>query len=246
MALASFREELSADARRLWNSPTERRAAFQAIVQAKDPVAKREAIERVDRAILEALNALGLPRGPIRGLELWPEVTGWNGRKHPDCTLFLSEIRLTNAVRFNEVDDFFSSWIHESIHARQVYLGDTQEYREWPGYEEGLVATLTHLILTAGGINDVRSSFSYYVKAYEVFSTAVDVELSALLPALWSHPTGSVRHVFEATVNELRSQSGKATLDRLQLAGDVLFRFDRWHDEPNPQSMRMLAQRILR
>lgn len=246
MTFASFRDALTPDARLLWDSPHERHAAFQAIVEATDPVVRREAIERVDRAVLEALDALGLPRGPIRGLELWPELTGWNGRKHPDCTLFLSEIRLANAVRFNEVDNFFSSWIHESLHARHTYRDDIQEYRGWPGFEEGLVATLTHRILVTGGINDVSPSFLYYVMSYEVFSTAVEVELGALLTALWSHPPGSVRSVFEATVNELRSQGGKPALDRLQLVGDVMFRVDRWHDEPNPQSMMTLIKGILR
>lgn len=246
MSLASFLDELTPDARRLWASPDERRSAFQAIVEATDPAAKRDAIERVDRAVLEALEALGLPRGPIRGIEIWPEVTAWSGRKHFDCTMFLSEIRLVNAVRFDEVDDFFSTWIHESLHARQEYREEIQEYRGWPGYEEGLVAALTHRILVAGGIKDVRSSLSYYVVGYETLSTAVEVDVDALLTALWSHPTGDVRYAFAATINELRSQDGKSAVDRLQLAGDVIFRIDRMYDRPDPQSMMTLIKRMLR
>lgn len=246
MSLASFRDVLTLGARRLWDSPDERRAAFRAIIEATDPVAKREAVERVDRAVLEALNALGLPRGPIRGLELWPELVLWNGRKHPDCTLFLSEIRLADAVRFNEVDSFFSSWIHESFHARQAYQGDFHEYRGWPGYEEGLVETLTQRILIAGGISNVSLSYPYYTTAYEILSAAVEIELDLLLTTLWSYPTGRVRHVFAATINELRFRAGRPALDRLQLVGDVVFRADRDRDHPDRESMMIVIRRILR
>lgn len=245
MSLASFQDELTPDALRLWDSPDERRSAFQAIIEATDPVAKREAIGRVDRAVLEALDALGLPRGQIRGLELWPELTGWNGRKHPDCTLFLSEMRLVNAVRFDRIDRFFSSWIHESLHARQEYRGTYHEYQEWPGYEEGMVDALTQRVLMAGGITSIQLSFPYYATAYEVLSAAVEIEVDTLLTALWLHPTGRVRHAFAATVNQLRSRAGRSALDRLQLAGDVMFRADHDHDQPDRESMMTLVMRIL-
>jgi hypothetical protein len=246
MALTSFRDALTPDARLLWDSPAERRSALQAIVETADPVAKREAVERVDGAVLEALEALGLPRGPIRGLKLWPEFTWWNGRKHPDCTLSLSEIQLADAVRINNVDNFFSSWVHESLHARQPYGNTLQEYREWPGYEEGLVEALTQRILIAGGMSGIRPSFPYYVTAYEIFSTATEVDLDVLLRVLWTRPAGHVRQVYATTMNGLRAQNGRPGLDRLQLAGDLAFRIGRANNVPDRGSMTALIMRVLR
>lgn len=167
------------------------------------------------------------------------------GASTPDCTLFLSETQLENAVRFNKVEDFFSSWIHESLHARQAYRGSVQEYHKWPGYEEGLVESLTQWILAMGGITNVRLSFPYYASAYDVFSETVGIDVEVLLTALWKHPTGHVRHAFAATINELRSQNGSPALDRLQLAGDVVFRADHDHDQPDHEIITTLIKELL-
>lgn len=245
MTFADFRDELTPDAVSIWGSSDERHAALRAIVEAKEPVTRRNALLRVDRAVVEALEALGLPRGPVQGLEVQSGFVPWNGRKHPDCTLFLSQIQLLNAIRLDQQDVYFSSWIHESLHARQPYGATFQEYREWPGYEEGLVAALTQRVLRAGGITGIRHSFPYYETGYEILSAVAEVDVEVLLRRLWSHPPGHVRHAFGETINELRSRNGMASLDRLQLAGDLLFRTDRMRSFPDRGTMTMVLMRVL-
>lgn len=246
MSFGSFLDVVTPDTHQLWTNQEELVTAFRAIIEIADVNSREDAIQRVDRAVVEALEAVGLPRGQVQGPRLWPEYVEWKGRKHPDCTLYLSETQLVSATRFNGANDFFSSWVHESLHARQQYQNAFHEYRNWSGYEEGLVAALTRRVLAAGGIVNVPFSYQYFVTAYEILADVVEVEISELLRALWEHPTGQVRRNFAAGVNRLRERNGMPTIDRLQLAGDIVFRSDRARDVPDHQSMVMLIQRTLR
>ena len=245
MTFIRFLDDLTPDARQIWISSEERHAALRDIVEATSTSARQNAIFRMDRAVVEALAAVGLLRGPVQGIEFQSGFVPWNGRKHPDCTLFLSQMQLINAVRLDQLDVYISSWIHESLHARQPYRDTSQVSREWPGYEEGLVGALTQRVLTAGGITGVRHSFPYYETGYEVFSLVAEVDMDLLLRLLWSHPTGYVRQAFGPTINEMRSRNGLSELDRLQLAGDLLFRVDRMRNLPDRNAMTKLLMRIV-
>lgn len=60
------------------------------------------------------------------------------------------------------------TWVHESIHARQLYVpGHTREYSQFSGYEEGLAEGLARLIVQGkAGMVPPGQSYRWYVEAY--------------------------------------------------------------------------------
>src|SRR5438128_2254734 len=65
----------------------------------------------------------------------------WGGRKLPDCRMVFNGEAMRQVVRIQrEPDDFFRTWVHESLHARQPFApGAAEQYLRYAGYEEGMV-----------------------------------------------------------------------------------------------------------
>lgn len=107
----------------------------------------------------------------------------------------------------HDFDRFFSTWIHESIHARQPYSSDAgEEYQQHRGFEEGLVEGLTRYMLQQAGIPPVEGSFSFYVAAYEQLASTLDVQAVDLWRSLWEHPAGTVRDSFVDVIDNFYQQ----------------------------------------
>lgn len=174
-------------------------------------------MNRVDVAVVEGLAALRFPRGPVAGIEFSRLSISQSGQKLPDCRIMLAGIALESALSEERVDGFFGTWVHESIHARQPYAhGASTEYRQYRGFEEGLVEGLTRHVLERAGIAPRTGAFSYYVVVYEQMAHVLGIDTVELWRRLWKYPTGTISAVFVDVVTELNLQLRGQRLGRRQ------------------------------
>ena len=218
----------------LWGDAEERASAIETVVgawEAGDAAGLRAAITRVDRAVVEGLDALGLPRGPVAEIQIAAFGRNWLGRKHPDCRLMLDGHVMRQAVRaLGRPDEVFRTWIHESLHGRQPYVVDPgSEQRRVPGYEEGMVEGLARIVTREkAAIRIVESSYDYYVRAYEALGAVVGVDAEQFWRELWRYPTGEVRSaMFDVADRVWQRAAGHrltaAQRRRLQGVADQMF-----------------------
>ena len=138
------------DALLLWSDAAARRRAIDAIVGTFDAgeAGLADAVQWVDDTVVAGLQALGLPRGDIRGLVRINATLRPYGEKKPDCELILSGWHIRRLVADTRgPDTTFRTWVHESLHARQPY---SERYREEYGPfrgEEGMVEGLARMLV---------------------------------------------------------------------------------------------------
>lgn len=237
---------LGDDARQLWTNPTRRVEALGAIVTAWDLGRSDldECVRRVDQAVAAGLEALGLPRGPVRGVSVESVGRGWAGRKYPDCRLVFDAEVLRAMLRTHQPDDLFRTWIHESLHGRQRYSPRaSDEIRRFQGFEEGMVEGLARTVARdKAGMHLLGLSYDWYVVVYQSLATVVGVAPELLWRQLWQSRAGEVRLAFPAVVDTHWSQrTGQpltaAQLGRIQAMADVLFASARKDDQPERSSL---------
>lgn len=183
------------------------------------------------------------------GIRVDNGIHQWLGRKDPNCLLYISLIQVRFYLGIGEPDAIVSTWVHESIHARQRYAGG-DEYSIWTGYEEGMTEGLTHLFLGSQGISDVDVSFPFYVTAYEEIAAFLEIDIQTLWRGLWHYPTGMIRSSFIDAIDRALIQSGQDTLterrrDRLQFATDTLLATRHRNDRPDHHAIAELLKRIV-
>jgi hypothetical protein len=231
-ARATLRQ-LSGTAGRIWREAEARRAGLVAIVQAldgTDAALLQATVRHMDDAVAAGLHAFGFPRGPIQGVQIERSPTMWAGRKDPACMLVLSADALRRNLSYGRPDAVFRTWVHESLHARQLYaIGHADEYRRAPGYEEGFVEGLARELLSAaGGFVAIGGSFDYYVTAWHALAHVLSIPAYTLWQRIWAEPPGRVRAGFTTVVNDLRRRGGMPALTdnglaRLEGIADTLF-----------------------
>ena len=184
--------------RHIWESLAERLRFIGEVLDAEtdgDIPRMQQGLGQIDTAITEALDLLGLPRGPIDELApAWGKR--YAGRKLPDCTLQINIDIMRRMSAFERgPDTTFRTWVHESIHGRQPYAdGHRQEYDAWSGYEEGLAEALSRLVVRKhAGLDPIEPrDYHYFLPAYQTLSEAMKIEYEALIRALWTRPAGPV------------------------------------------------------
>src|SRR5437870_3528874 len=92
--MAALPPELAAlgeDARRIWTDPRARREALEAVVRAwESGSGDLTAARRVDAAVVQALGAFGLPRGPIARLLVEAPAGPIGSQKRANCDLLIA------------------------------------------------------------------------------------------------------------------------------------------------------------
>jgi hypothetical protein len=245
---ASELDSLRGDARQIWMDAAERRGALERIAAAltESGAGLDAAVRRVDDAVVIGLEALGYPRGRVRGVVIDDAGRlGPTGRKTVDCTLVIYGDRLRQILGDERGPDaVFKTWVHESIHARQPYApGHHREYGQFPGYEEGLAEGLAGLIVREkAGMVPPGQSYRWYVAAYRGAATVFRIDVVALWGRLWERPLGEARAAFVDAVDLLRQQGGAAALTppqrvNLQVMGDRVFSSARTNDPPNERAI---------
>jgi hypothetical protein len=241
--LAPELSTLQGDALHLWGDAVVRRQALDAIVAAWEANSPdlAAAVARVDDAVVQGLAALGLPRGPIRGVRVESAGRGWIGLKHPDCTLLMDGLRVQRLVQsLQDCDRVFHTWVHESLHGRRLYVDSLAvEQRRHRGYEEGMVEGLARIVTgEKAGMKPGMVSFDYYVQAYAALARACAIGVEALWRALWQFPAGAVRAEFgDALTRSFRQAHGRALTPTQRAAlwslADQHFDSDRLARVPN-------------
>jgi hypothetical protein len=202
-------------------------------------------VRRVDDAIVVGLRALGFPRGPVRAVEILSVARPWAGRKQPDCRLLLNGEVMRHTVRMqHQPDDFFRTWVHESLHARGPWApGAAEQYLHYAGYEEGMVEGLARLLTrNRAAMRPLERAYRYYVVAYRTLASVAGVEVETLWRHLWQSMPGDVRTSFAGAVSTLREQVGIERLstdqrDRISAVADQLFSLSRQDDNPAERVM---------
>jgi hypothetical protein len=246
---------LQGDALRLWSDADERRRAIQDLVDllGSDDVRARSAVDRIDRAVAEALHLLALPRAPIRQVEI-VAGPGPLGQKWPDCTLQLNGDRMRALLTVPRgPDTTFRTWVHESIHGRQPFTAPYRtEYAQTPGYEEGLAEGLARFVVREqGGLDPIQPSYNYYVAAYRTAAQAVGIDAEQLWRLLFRAAPGTVRGDFTGAADALRQARSLAAFTagqrrNLLVAADRMFGLDRLNAVPNEDAMIQMWRVALR
>jgi hypothetical protein len=215
---------LSVSSRRIWEDPVERLRIVDEILDA-DVVGDLErlmsGLDRIDSAITEALNLLGLPRGPINNLEPVRDRR-YAGRKLPSCTLQINVDVMRRMSAFERgPDTTFRTWVHESIHGRHSFADShQQEYSSWSGYEEGLAEALARLVVRGhAGLDPIEPrDYDYFLAAYQTLSESMNIECETLLRTLWELPTGRIRSGLVHVIDQLRRTQSLGPLSSVQRA----------------------------
>jgi hypothetical protein len=238
--LAPELQALRGESLRLWGDATQRLSALEAIVVAWETSAAdlELAVARVDRAVVDGLQALSLPRGPIREVRIESRGRGWLGHKDADCSLVLDAERMSAVIRdLQRPDTVFRTWVHESLHARQPFAPSVgQEQRRFRGFEEGMVEGLARLVtLENARMTPLASSYDYYVGAYRSLADVLAINLEQFWRALWRSPTGEVQTAFMSVLDALqRERSGRDLIEpqrsRVQALAQQVFRSERSAD----------------
>jgi len=241
---------LPEDALRIWGDAEERERALQVILDALDGRGDlRAAVQRVDGAIEQGLAAVGLPRGPVPAVLLEAGQPPWAGLTDADATIHLAGAALRAVKSRGAPDEFFRTWVHESLHARGPRLAVAETAT--PGYEEGMAEGLARrMLLKHASVPRIEGSFDHYVAGYETLSEVLGLDEEHLWRRLWEAPRGEVRARFVSAIEELRSAGGRGTLGvkqqaRLQGAADSIFLRERAHDRPNPDQLSTLWRLVL-
>lgn len=218
--LAPEVRRLSGDPLRLWGDARTRRLALEDILAAwrhEQPERLRIAIERVETAVREGLGQLGLPRGPVREVEVRRRPGGRHAAKLPSSVLVLSGNYLQAMLELrHSPDSVLRTWLHESLHARQPFTGDryAAEAEHWLGYEEGLVEGLARLVVQdKAGVTTLDLAYEGYVRAYRALARVLGVSAEQVWRDLWQVGLGGVRAAFPSVVTSLRGDETQALLD---------------------------------
>lgn len=234
LLLVSSLQKLSPAARRLWGDSRARQQAFEEIRaahRAGDLNRLKAAVEAVDAAVVEGIDALGLPRGPVTNVRVEANL-GANGYKNPLCQLRVAlEYIERSLLQDQNPDSPFRTWVHESMHARQPFPPSAMhEYTPWTGYEEGMVEGLARLIVKKkAGMLPKLGAYSHYVRAQELLAAEVGIEPEKLWRRLWTFRTGTIRANFVDVIDGLSQEAGAEPLSgdqrrKLGSAADELFR----------------------
>jgi hypothetical protein len=211
-------------------------------------------VGRVDAAVSAGLQAAALPRGPVRAVRIEETARAWLGRKERDCTLLLAGDGLRWMVESQgQADRSFQTWVHESLHARQLHsVRAASEYRAHTGYEEGMVEGLARLVLSQmARMPLLGGEFEYYVQGYQALAVATGVDVERIWRALWQYPPGAVRAEFPDVVASLAAGRGQARWEsprrrRLQAMADQIFGSSRARARPDTGILRTMWEAALR
>lgn len=226
-------QQLTEDARRLWAESALRADALQDIVDAAKHGTEEDveaALERIDRAIAVALEALGYPRGNFRGVEI--DRHGPRGMSTPSGRLRIGTTWLEQDLRVHRnPDTAFRTWVQESIHLRKPWAPEWRtEYRHFPGYEEGLAEGLALLVTRekAGMTPQPSRLYAPYVRAYDLLAGHLGAAPELLYRHLWEHPPGVVRERLGEVVGSFLTRTVRRELqargrEALVRAADSLF-----------------------
>jgi len=228
---------LSDESLRFWGDVDVRLQALDAIRSAlrrRNPTALAQAIDVVDRAVVEGIEALGFPRGLVRSVTVEP-ISGANGDKSGTCALRIARAWLERGLNEGRPDGVLRTWVHESMHGRQPFAPGFYrgEYKPWSGYEEGMVEGLARWITKEqAGMDPIIGSYGYFVRSYEILAELLEADRVALYRAAWNLQTGTVRAQFADIVETFyQAQTGQplgtARRQRLRQAADQLFRSGR-------------------
>jgi hypothetical protein len=206
----------------------------------------------IDAAVVETLAAAGLPRGPVNGPFVDTFNRGWFGRKVEDCRLLIDIGEFAILPGAVQPDSLLKTWIHESLHARLPYSpGYSREWRENPGYEEGMVEGLT-LVLTVDelGLQPMISTYRFYVAAYRSLATVLEIDIEQFWRAIWSVPAGDVRTMFMPIVGRILREQRSQQLESAQLArlagfAARYFGTDRMRESPDEHAMMSTWRRAI-
>jgi hypothetical protein len=204
------------------------RAHLTTALLRSDPSSSEAAHARdtIDAAVVEILEAAGLPRGPINGLVVDRFGRSWYGRKTADCTLLIDAGTLSLLPEADRSDSALRTWIHESLHARHPYSpGFDREWREHRGFEEGLTEGLTRLIVVDSlRLHPVVASYHFYVAAYRALARVLEVDVEQLWRAIWAYPAGDISAMLLPIVERILMERGRASLTVAQRARSLAWR----------------------
>lgn len=210
---------LSGDALQVWGDARTRRLALEDILAAwryEQPDRLRAAIERVDAAVREGLVQLGLPRGPVREVQVRWRPGGQHAAKLPSSVLVLSGNYVQAMLELHHhPDSVVRTWIHESLHARQPFTGAqyAAEAQQVLGYEEGLVEGLARVVAQdKAGMVTLDLAYDGYVRAYRALARGLGIGVEQVWRDLWQAGLGQVRAAFPGVIAALRG--GQAHLEK--------------------------------
>lgn len=231
--LTSELQALSEDARTLWEHAAARTDALQrvlAAIETGDAEKALQALARIDRAVVEALDLLGFSRG-IRPTLLInpfgpPAFTAASGELHVGTEW----IRRNLNVHRNP-DTTFRSWVQESVHLRQPFAETwLSEYRRYSGYEEGLAEGVALLVTCSkAGLSPAPNrTYASYVRAGELLAGSLRFSPEALYRTLWRLAPGEIREGFPNALNTALRTRKRPLLTEIQVmrlrdAADELF-----------------------
>lgn len=250
-------QHLRGDALALWGDAVARRHAFEDLLDAWEAGSIRlaTAVERIDAAVVQGLEALGLPRDtlldPVSIVGTSPYEPA--GQKFADCRLHLSGTHMDRMVRtLGLPDDSARTWVHESLHARLAYAEDAaREHRPFKGYEEGMAEGLARLIVQEkAGMRPSEASYAYFVYAYRTLTGAFGIDVERLWRELWRFPVGRVRESFPDVVSRLAAERTapltSAQQGRLRAVADTLFATSRMNQMPHEGALMAAWRTALR
>ena len=246
---------LSDGALSVWADPAARAAVVDRILntwQSGDPTLPA-AVERLDSAVREGLELLGLPRGPVAGVRVESVGRGWLGRKLWDCSIVFDALVMRALSDRSRPDTVFKTWVHESIHARQrPGPGAAIERAGLRGYEEGVAEGLARaLTREKAAMQPLETAYTFYVEAYRALAEVLQTDAEALWRALWRYSPGQVRTALPGVVSNLHGGRGARALSveqtrALLAVADRLFATARLRDMPDAESMNRLWTAVFR
>ena len=249
-------QDLPAASRTIWTNVAERERIINELLDAEasdSPDRMGSALSQIDTAVTDALNLLGLPRGPVDG-PIATATSAYAGIKRPACTLEISTtVMRANLTIARGSDTTLRTWVHESIHGRRPYAdGHLAEYRPWSGYEEGLADGLARIIVRGrAGLDPSEPTYRHPVMVYETLAAAADIDYEHLLRTLSRQPAGRVRGALLDAIDAGRRARSLPVLtdaQRSMLAtiADTQFATTNSAREPSREVMLTLWRRGLR
>jgi hypothetical protein len=238
---------LSSATRRLVHDAQFRARLTSSLLQSDSASSDAEdARNTIDAAVVEILDAAGLPRGPVIGPLVERFNRGWFGRKVEDCRLLIDVEMFSILPEDVRSDSVLRTWIHESLHARQPYSpGFRREWRETSGFEEGMVEGLTRLIAVERlGLLPGFVSYDFYVAAYRTLATVLGIDTETLWRELWMYPVGEIREMFLSVIERILEEQAQRSLhavQRARLFAGALRYFSTGRAQDQPDETRLMA-----
>lgn len=233
----------------IWLDAATRRRTFESLLAAWAHGSHEQTealLAEVDQAVLERLAELGLPRWAAVKPVLVEGSSFWIGRwdEANQRLLFAADVMQILLQNERGADRILSAWVHESLHARAPFAGDARtEYQRTRGYEEGLVAGLTDLILRAHDISSGPATFEYYVTAYRVLARTLGVEVEDLWRRLWRQAPGTLRAGLVEIVTDVLAIDHRQQV-RFAALADVVFASQRTARDPDEAGLDALWTHI--